>query len=813
MNRSDMVNRIGAQYLTANIEEDEYSYAKEAGSKSRLEELVGHSVRHYKLDRRFEDEDFVVLIETKQSFVDSDADQLRDYLENERALHRGRKIICILANTNDDKIRVWKSEINDNHLLSDETVLDSMEHYKKLFAASRQNDREKVMRNTYALNELLHRMDINEALRSQFVGTSLLYIKDRIKNVCHGGYITDENVQKLIDHWSTLTPSTIRAGIAATLESLLDGSANKAKKIELLQKNVLNNQKVKSLKLDEWTTILKTIVTDIYKYIDVDSSEGQDILNLFFITFNKYTGKADKNQAFTPDHITEFMARITAIDKNSVVLDPCCGSGSFLVQAMVKELADCRRGHTEAETRQLIENVKKKNIFGVEVEEVAYGLSTTNMLIHGDGNSNIEFGSCFEKKDFIKSANPTVFLMNPPYNAKPKSIPDKYKANWTAKQRNGKEDPSKGMVFVKYLSDIVKELGKTDVKLAVLLPVQCAIGTGVVLSKLKEELLEDNTLEAVFTLPNEVFYPGASASVCCMLFTLGTPHNSSVKTFFGYCKEDGFKKRKNLGRIEQFDKDGNSVWKSIENEWINLYRNKETKAGFSAVQSVTAKSEWLCEAYMKTDYADLQSSTFESTLNYYLSYLMYEGKLNYDLNYKHSQVPSLNTNDWKEFNLFPHLFNVKPGIYYYPEDYVDGETPYVSAANTHNGISKRIDIDSDFCGNTITIGKIGATAFYQCENFCATSDVNILIPNFSMSKYIGLFITNVINFSENYKWCYGRQCRVGDTKEIVIKLPVLRNEDGTPKIDHSCKYSPNGYVPDWEFMEKYIKQLPYGDRI
>ena len=147
-----MVNRIGAQYLTANIEEDEYSYAKEAGSKSRLEELVGHSVRHYKLDRRFEDEDFVVLIETKQSFVDSDADQLRDYLENERALHRGRKIICILANTNDDKIRVWKSEINDNHLLSDETVLDSMEHYKKLFAASRQNDREKVMRNTYALN-------------------------------------------------------------------------------------------------------------------------------------------------------------------------------------------------------------------------------------------------------------------------------------------------------------------------------------------------------------------------------------------------------------------------------------------------------------------------------------------------------------------------------------------------------------------------------------------------------------------------------------------------------------------------------------
>ena len=53
--------------------------------------------------------------------------------------------------------------------------------------------------------------------------------------------------------------------------------------------------------------ILDTILMDIYQYIDTNSSEGQDILNLFFIAFNKYTGKADKNQAFTPDHITEFM--------------------------------------------------------------------------------------------------------------------------------------------------------------------------------------------------------------------------------------------------------------------------------------------------------------------------------------------------------------------------------------------------------------------------------------------------------------------------------------------------------------------------
>ena len=90
-------------------------------------------------------------------------------------------MICILANTNNDKIRVWKSCIDDNHILANETIIGTIEHYKSLFYLNKQNDREKVLKNTYALNELLHKKDIDEALRSQFVGTVLLHIKDLIK--------------------------------------------------------------------------------------------------------------------------------------------------------------------------------------------------------------------------------------------------------------------------------------------------------------------------------------------------------------------------------------------------------------------------------------------------------------------------------------------------------------------------------------------------------------------------------------------------------------------------------------------------------
>ena len=639
MIRHDIIERVGAIYVTANIEGGEYSYVQEAGSRDALEKALGKPFKHFKLDIRFEDNDFVVLVETKQNYVESDADQLREYLEEEIALHSGKKIICILANTNNDKLKVWKSSVDDDHLLSDETVLDTMEHYKSLFDVNKQNNRELVMKNTYDLNELLHKKDIDEKLRSQFVGTTLLYIKDIISRT-GTSKIDDDLVKKLNDAWSMQSAEQIRAGIKNTLDNLLDGSENKAKKIELLQKNVLNDQKVKKLSLDDWKQILKTIILNIYQYIDVDSSEGQDILNLFFIAFNKYTGKADKNQAFTPDHITEFMCRVTGVDRTKVVLDATCGSGSFLVQAMVKELDDCRRGKTEDEAKELMENVKKKHIFGIENEEKAYGLATTNMLIHGDGNSNIEFADMFKSKAFIKKADPDIILMNPPYNAKPKGIPEKYKKNWTKQAKDGKNDATKGMVFVRFISDVISEMNderekngepRKEVKMAVLLPVSTAIGTSDVITEVKTDLLEKNTLNAVFTLPNEIFYPGASASACCMVFTLGKPHanadGTSDETFFGYYKEDGFKKKKNLGRVEQFDDYGVSKWKTIEENWLSLFRNKKVKDGLSATAIVNEKDEWLCEAYMKTDYSKLTEEDFQQTLNNFLAYLMKEGKI------------------------------------------------------------------------------------------------------------------------------------------------------------------------------------------
>ena len=602
MERIDIIDAVGREYHTANIENGEFSYPKAFKEKNLdfepIHKKKGGGSWQF-LDIRFELDGVSLLIETK-----NDADkwptveeQIAAYVEYEKRL-TGNKIIAMVANITDDRITVWKSEVEDDRKLDTEEAIRTMSEYVSMFDAKHTNSKEEVMRNTYQLNELLHRHGVGEKLRSQFVGTCLLAIKN--------GLIYDRKMKT----------AQIIGGIRTILGDLLEGSLKKAEKLTLIDKRVLKNQDVRDMDSENLCAILDFIKDKIFPFINDKSTAGQDLLNLFFITFNKYVGKSDKNQAFTPDHITDFMAKICNVNKNSVVLDMACGSGSFLVRTMTQALADC---HTQAEE----DEVKKHHIYGVEYDELVYGLATTNMLIHSDGNSNIVQGSCFDEvprfiKDGVKF---NVVLMNPPYNAMAKQMPKEYSKTWG----NSKQDPSKGLYFVKFILDQMNKHGMQG-KLAVLLPMACAIGNSTLMKQMKNAILKNNTLDAVFSLPDDIFYPGASACVCCMVFDVGMPHKSANReTFFAYCKDDGFKKRKNLGRVEQMDENGNSLWATIEKKWIDTYKNRDVIPGFSARHMVTGDDEWLCEAYMETDYTTLTEEDFQQTVNDYLAYLVKTG--------------------------------------------------------------------------------------------------------------------------------------------------------------------------------------------
>lgn len=599
MIRADIISIIGREYLTTNIENEKFSYPKIFKEKHIPFDAISNKQGKIleKLDLRFVKYNVSILIKTKTNFNKNDEKQLSAYVEYEKNLNNN-KIIAILVNTLDDNIKVWRGVVSDANFLPEETVLRNINEYVD-FYTSKVNDKEKIMQNTYKLNELLHKHGISEKLRSQFVGTCLLALKNNID------YKTP-----------SLKTFQIRMRIKEVLETLLTDSIEKAEKLTLLNKNVLESQDIQTLKIEDFREILSSIEKTILPYINDKSTSGQDLLNLFFVTFNKYVGKSDKNQAFTPDHITDFIAKIVGVNKRSIILDPCCGSGSFLVRAMNQALEDCATASEQ-------EKIKKEQIYGIEFDENIYGLATTNMLIHSDGNSNIKQGSCFDFKNLIQEKRPNIILMNPPYNAQRKHMPDKYTKKWS---KNKKEDPSKGLYFVKYIMDVLNEVN-VSATLAVLLPVACAIGTIGEIGTLKEKILEKNTLDAVFTLPNEVFYPGASVSVCCMIFKVGKKHSdvSNSDTYFGYCKDDGFRKKKNLGRVEQVDVNTDKgMWMTIEKEWIKLYKDRKAIDGKSALKKVNHKEEWICEAHMKTDYSLLDDLAFQSTIRNYYSYLIKE---------------------------------------------------------------------------------------------------------------------------------------------------------------------------------------------
>ena len=593
-NRVDIISTVGRAYLQSNIENDEWSYNELLKNKRIDRKLVTvDGTVHKNLDLRFVDERVSVLIETKQNY-DSDLEaakaQLQCYVEFEKVQVNHTRIIAILANTNDSRIMVWKGDVCDENYLAEETELRPFDKYRDVFFG-KENNKERVIRSTYELNELLHGLGISEDLRSQFVGTCLLSLKQ----------LKPEDF-----NYRFLNTNAIIASMEECLIRLLEHNINKGEKLARLKNNILDSQEVKRLSKEHFIEVLDKIKEEILPFINDKTSRGQDILNLFFTTFNKYVGKKDKNQAFTPDHIVHFLCKIARINRHSRVLDPCCGSGAFLVRALTEALDDCN-GNVNDERE-----VKRNHIYGIEAEDYAFGLATTNMLIHGDGNSNVILANCFDREDWIKDARIDTVLMNPPYNAQRIKCHPSYAKEWT-KGKKKDEDPTKGFHFVEYIANAV---GKG--RLIALLPMSCAIGNDSEIRTIKTRILLNHHLDAVFSLPDDVFHPGAAVCTCCMVFDLGVRHESAPikETFFGYFKNDGFIKKKNYGRIEKCE----GAWDEIEAKWLDLYWNRKSVDGISAVRKVTADDEWLCEAYMETDYSQLKQSDFEKVLRDYIAF-------------------------------------------------------------------------------------------------------------------------------------------------------------------------------------------------
>lgn len=342
--------------------------------------------------------------------------------------------------------------------------------------------------------------------------------------------------------------------------------------------------------------LIKMLNEKVWAFISV--YHDFDVVGQFYGEFLKYTG-GDKKAlgiVLTPRHITELFSNIANLsvvttDENNIkaskVLDITTGTGGFLISAMQNMI---KQSVSDAER----EYIKKECLIGVEQQPSMYALAASNMILRGDGKANLYQGSCFDEGivKAVKAHKCNVGMINPPYS-------------------QGDEDLHE-LVFVKHMLECIQE-GGTGIAIV---PISCAISP----HSMKEELLKYNTLEAVMSMPDDLFYP-VGVVTCIMVFTSGIPHKvSNRKTWFGYWKNDGFVKTKNKGRI-----DVNETWSDIKNKWIEQFKNREVHAGECVMQYVTHEDEWCAEAYLETDYSNVTPSDFEDELKKYMLFKLMNG--------------------------------------------------------------------------------------------------------------------------------------------------------------------------------------------
>lgn len=154
--------------------------------------------------------------------------------------------------------------------------------------------------------------------------------------------------------------------------------------------------------------------------------------------------------------------------------------------------------------------------------------------------------------------------------------------------------------------------------------------------------------------------------------------------------------------------------------------------------------------------------------------------------------------EWQEYKL-ESLFYIKKGKRLTKADMIGGNDNFLGAISSNNGVRQKIAAVKLWNGNCITVNYNGSVgeAFYQADPFGASDDVNILYPKefWALNRHRAMFIITVIK-ANKYRFGYGRKWTLEKMKDTIIKLPAKK--DGTP---------------DFEYMEEYIKTLPYSDRL
>ncbi len=494
-----------------------------------------------------------IILETKNSKEDVSKQKWKDeILKNIKiVLKKYKKVVGILYNGYD--VAVFKN-------LEEESVINGLqnkEYYLSLFDVNT-IDKQKIYNLTKKINDCLHFEFGIKNLYHRMIFTACALVAERY----------DANLSKIKD----MGYSTFHTAIHSTLAKSLENARKQNQKLDLLLE-VYSEIKMNSCENQEAINNFIDWVVEISESINSDYWNGEDVMAIFFNEFNRYKGKSESGQVFTPDHITSFMYRLINVNKQDYVLDAACGSGAFLVKSMCNMIREAG-GVKTAKAAE----IKNSRLFGIEFDRQIYALACANMLIHKDGKTNLEQMDSRTQTAcaWIQSKPITKVLMNPPFENKYGCIP-----------------------IVKNVLDSVR----MNTLCAFILPDKKLEKVG---KKIVLDILKKHTLKKIIKLPEKTFLEGITTSI--FIFEAGVPQNDQ-EIFACYIEEDGLETVKNQGR-----QDIKNRWETIENNWINII-SKQT--GSETIQWIKP-SEHLSYQMPKEEFEIYEEDFSKSIIKYFM---------------------------------------------------------------------------------------------------------------------------------------------------------------------------------------------------
>ena len=291
-----------------------------------------------------------IVLEAKSQATDISKPKCESQLADYIGIVLKKYAHCVGILYNGEDVRVWKD--GDEVKKGISPKLEHKTYYLKLFTQNK-IDKQRIYSLTKRINDCLHTQFGIKNLYHRMIFTACTLVAKRYGADIRPG----------------MEFSVLKQVILNTLNKSLEESRKQNLKLDLLTEVYAEIKMNASTNQEALDGFIDNII-EISDCVNSDYWNGEDVMGIFFNEFNRYKGKSESGQVFTPDHITSFMYRLIGVNSDDVVLDAACGSGAFLVKSMCNMIRESG-GIGSAKEK----NIKAVQLYGIEFDREIFALA------------------------------------------------------------------------------------------------------------------------------------------------------------------------------------------------------------------------------------------------------------------------------------------------------------------------------------------------------------------------------------------------------------------------------------------------------